>query len=613
MVKKVQLAQVNHMYGGNKAWFPYSAGLIQANAKAQPDLKNDYEFAVPIFKRDDPVKVVSEMDSPDVVGISSYIWNWEWSKALAVEVKRQYPSSLVVMGGPQVPDFSDGFFQRHPYVDIITHGEGEIIFANILRERKKENPDYSGIRGITYNKDGKSIKTLPQPRSVEAEKNDPKNPSPLIENIISPYLSGEFDELIKQHPDLEFHVTSETHRGCPYRCKFCDWGSLTQQKIHRFSDERVKAEYDWIAEHEIPFVYNADANYQLFERDVFLNDYLVELNKKTGFPKQVRANWAKNVQGRIFYAAKALNRAKMDLGLTIALQSLNQETLEVIDRKNIEWDLEVHKYNDAGIPTYTELILPLPKETYETFTNGLETLLEKGLHRGINIYQCMLLPNSEMSYPEYVKEHGIISIESPILQNHSTPGKDSVTEKTVYAIATDSMPVEDFERAYLYGWAIQTFHSLGLTQDIAIHLKQKGISYKDFYEGMLAEEPETIVGREAKETRKSLDKILRGTNRGQWGKTDSKYGKIVWPFEEFSFLNIVSGNRDEFYAEVKEMVQRRFDFSLSDEMIKNQVARLRMPEDYNNDIKEYAKNVVWFGRKSAATFKDNRESAGIST
>ena len=189
MVRNVQLAQVNHMYGGNKAWFPYSAGLIQANARAQPDLKNDYNFAEPIFKRDDPVKAVAGMDNPDVVGISSYIWNWEWSKALAAEVRRQYPSSLIVMGGPQVPDFSDGFFQGHPYVDILAHGEGEVTFANILRERKKENPDYANVRGITFNRDGKSVKTAPQPRSVEAEKNDPKKSSPIIEDIISPYLS----------------------------------------------------------------------------------------------------------------------------------------------------------------------------------------------------------------------------------------------------------------------------------------------------------------------------------------------------------------------------------------------------------------------------------------
>ncbi len=614
MTRNVQLAQVNHRYGGNKVWFPYSAGLIQANARAQNDLKEEYHFAMPIFMREDPARVTSEMDSPDVVGISSYIWNWEWSKALASEVKRQYPKSLVVMGGPQVPNWSDGFFENHPYVDIIVHGEGEVTFANILRERLRESPDYSNVRGITYNDGGTSRRTSPQPRSTERGVDQNGNPTPHLEEIVSPYLSGEFDGLLKRHPDLEFHVTSETHRGCPYSCDFCDWGSATYQHLEKFSDERVRAEYDWISNNKIEFVYNADANFIIFPRDEALTDYLIELNQRTGFPKQLRANWAKNVHERIFDTAKKLNKAQMDLGVTIALQSLNPDTLDAIHRRNIKHPAEMaKKYRDAGIPTYTEIIIPLPMETYETFTQGLELLLEREQHRGINIYQCMLLPNSEMSHPEYVKKYGIKSIDSPILQNHSTPGTDPVQERTIYAISTNTQSVDDFKRAFLFGWAVQAFHSLGLTQEIAIHLKNKGVSYREFYEGMLSEKPETIVGREAIETRKSLERILDNLDRGQWGKVDPKYGDIVWPFEEYSFLNIMTGDRERFYREVNEMVSRKFSISIPEEVITGQIARMRTPEEYGGDIKDYAKRVVWFGRKSGATFKDNRESVGIST
>ena len=306
------------------------------------------------------------------------------------------------------------------------------------------------------------------------------------------------------------------------------------------------------------------------------------------------------------------------MGVTLALQSLNDDTLEAIHRKNIKHPGEMaKKYENAGIPTYTELILPLPKESYEAFVGGLETLLERGQHRGINIYQCMLLPNSEMSHPEYVKRFGIVSIDSPILQNHSTPGKDPVQERTVYAIATDAMSIEDFKRAFLFGWVIQAFHSLGLTQDIAIHLKENGISYQSFYEGILSENPDTITGREAAATRESLEKVLKDPNRGQWGKIDRRYGNIVWPYEEFSFLNIITEERNLFYMQVSDMVKKRFGHIIPEEIIQNQISKLVTPEEYNNDLKEYAKRIVWFGRKSGATFKDNRkkfeEECGIET
>ena len=40
-------------------------------------------------------------------------------------------------------------------------------------------------------------------------------------------------------------------------------------------------------------------------------------------------------------------------------------------------------------------------ETYESFCNGVDLLIENGQHYAINIYPCELLPNSEMGQKEY--------------------------------------------------------------------------------------------------------------------------------------------------------------------------------------------------------------------
>ena len=55
------------------------------------------------------------------------------------------------------------------------------------------------------------------------------------------------------------------------------------------------------------------------------------------------------------------------------------------------------------------------------------------------------------------------------------------------------------------------------------------------------------------------------------------------------------------------MIRRNFGIDLPREIVEKQISRLVTPEDFGGNIGEYAKRIVWFGRKSGATFKDNRK------
>ena len=54
---------------------------------------------------------------------------------------------MIIFGGPQTPDNDPDFFKKYPFIDMIVHGEGEYVIANVFDAYLK-NKDFSQIKGI---------------------------------------------------------------------------------------------------------------------------------------------------------------------------------------------------------------------------------------------------------------------------------------------------------------------------------------------------------------------------------------------------------------------------------------------------------------------------------
>ena len=52
----------------------------------------------------------------------------------------------------------------------------------------------------------------------------------------------------------KWSMVMETDRGCPYKCTFCDWGTLTYSKLKKFGRDRVYDEIEWVNKEKIDFV-----------------------------------------------------------------------------------------------------------------------------------------------------------------------------------------------------------------------------------------------------------------------------------------------------------------------------------------------------------------------
>src|SRR5262249_24207832 len=129
------LFQFSFRYG-DEIYLPYSAGILWAYARTFPEIAQNFENKGFVFVREQPDAIITRVEEPSVAAFSTYVWHWEMSVAVARELKRRYPNCLTVFGGPQVPDADrlGDFFVQHPYIDIAVHGEGEITFAELLKQ-----------------------------------------------------------------------------------------------------------------------------------------------------------------------------------------------------------------------------------------------------------------------------------------------------------------------------------------------------------------------------------------------------------------------------------------------------------------------------------------------
>jgi hypothetical protein len=161
------------------------------------------------------------------------------------------------------------------------------------------------------------------------------------------------------------------------------------------------------------------------------------------------------------------------------------------------------------------------------------------------------------------------------------------------------------------------------------------INYKDFYTDLLSfseKNPQTYIGKEYLTIKNNLIKILK--NERHWGDVIPNVGDINWEVDEASCIRLVE-NKDIFYNEISQYLANKYetDEHVLRDIINYQKARLHHPfkeypiykyfnfnihdviennksikevknvltftgKNYNN-LYEWAKNTLWFGRRIA--------------
>ena len=476
--KKVSFVNPNFQQGPkefNAYYLPYSCGVLWSYANQFPEISANYELGDFVWRRDLIEETVELLKSSDVVGFSTYVWNRSYNNVLARELKKANKDILIVFGGPEPPIENPNFFEKFPYIDICIKLEGEISFKRVL-DNFHNNVGYDDIPGLLVNKNGNTFDTGDSARIDD------------LDSIPSPYLTDVFKPLMEKFPEVRWNATLESNRGCPYACTFCDWGSLTYNKVKKFGLERVYAEFEWVGKNKCDFVSLTDANFGIFpERDSLIADKLIEVQKTYNNPKAYTISWAKNQKREVVeIVRKLIYEGGSKLGLNLSVQTMDENVLDIIKRKNLDTNKieEVFELCEQyNIPLYTELILGLPGETLDSWKNNFYRLFEAGNHTGITIYQAQLLENAEMN----LSQRKMYKMEGRVVYDYlvGTYNEHELKEGVEVVISTRDLPIEKMTQAQVFSWFMNTFHINGITNYISRVLRKQGLPYQEFYGKLL--------------------------------------------------------------------------------------------------------------------------------
>ena len=568
----IGLVQINQAFSG-QGYLPYSVGLLEAHARAHLTQPDDYRFLLPIFKRAPLDEAVEYLLEADVMALSLYVWNFRYSMELARRFKARKPESLVVVGGPHVPDQvehlhkhnhsdpagvnliglgrrapdrTEAFLREHPYVDVAVHGEGERAFTALLEHRHdwRAAPSISFLQGDRIERNSR-IERLNS-----------------LDEIPSPYLEGTFDALMAANPRHQWIAMWETNRGCPFSCTFCDWGSAVAAKVHKWGEDRLFREVDWFASHRVEFVFCADANFGILPRDIDIARYVADVKQRTGYPVALSVQSTKNAENRSFEVQKILSDAGLNKGVVVSMQSMDLQTLKDIKRANISlssFKNVQRRFTDAGVETMSDLILGLPGESYESFVHGVTTLIDLGQHNRIQFNNLSILPNAEMGDPAYQRKHGMEIVRSRIINVHGEREDSEIDEYQELVTATKTMSRQDWVRSRTFAWAAALLHFDKLLQIplVAAH-EIGGASYQDLLR--LFAEGEAVDIRRFPTLERVRGFFTAKARDIQAGGEEYCYSSewlgVWWPADEYLLINLVlSGQLEAFYREAEAFLE----------------------------------------------------------
>lgn len=468
----IYLADLDYFRPGNRANVPLGIGSIASYCK------NIYGQAVEFFLFKDPDELMKEIRRrpPRILGCSFFMWNTNLTFKMIEACKIIDDQTITVIGGASVARNSDNYkkiLEAHPSLDIVVLDQGEKSFAGILDRILKNNLEPELIFSASL--DGCATRTNRIGQIIRGEiaaKGVDLNAFP------SPYLEGYLDKFL----GAGFISTLETTRGCPHQCTFCCGGINSFLPLSVKNEKTVYEELFYISKHSTSKeLETADTNFGIMgDRDLRISSFMLDLYKKTGFPRIVVSATTK--QKTKTSIEIMTNMAKITGYLYFALQTLTEEVLENSQRKNIPIEMIeelVVVSKKQHWPIVVDVIFGLPGETLKSFFETIDKILALGIAVP-SIYILKMLPGTIISEQERQK-YGYKTKFRPLNGRFGEyklfPGQKPVRviETEEIAWQNNSFDLSDYLAIRNFGFISMLLVGQGAFTDTIFYLLSRGI------------------------------------------------------------------------------------------------------------------------------------------
>lgn len=519
--------------------FPLNVGYVGAYSVQ----RFGQRVNVRLFKYIEDLDRTLNEDPPDILGLSNYCWNQRVGVEMFRMLLQRKPHAVTVWGGPNLPaddPSRQGLMNTYrDEIDAYVPIEGEIGFANLVErvleseslEAAKAAVRSSSIKGCMTRRPDGVIEYVPALRLGD------------LDTIPSPYLQGLMDRFF----DGRLVPMLQTNRGCPFRCSFCVDGSLLTSKVNYFSLDRVKQEIEYIAQRVpsgMPGLEISDLNFGMYKRDAEICDAIREVQDRWGWPKHITTSTGKNRKERVVEAVSRLNGT---LRLTMSVQSTNPDILTNIKRDNISLDAMMGlapKIKEAGLRTYSEIILSLPGETYETHLRTVRDLVDANINF-IKSYTLMLLAGSELATPQERERWGFSTRFRPLTMDFAELSNGRrVIEMEEVVVGSNTLTYEEYVDLRVFAFTLWIMTREAAYDALMKFLKQNHVDIVTWFLGV-----KNADGAPASVAR-VLDAFRQATIRELWDspeaivehyQLEANYQKLLNAEEGINLLNYFGG------------------------------------------------------------------------